>query len=283
VIPTQFDYKRANSIDEAIALLGESNGEGKFLAGGHSIVPLMKLRMSEPGVLIDIARIPALRGIREANGNIEIGAATTHHEVATSALLRKLAPVASEAAAEIGDPQVRHRGTLGGSLAHSDPSADMPAVMVALDAEFHLKGKGGWRSVKAEDFFLDLFTVDMADDELIAGVQFAPIAKAAYAKLHQKASHYAIVGVCAALQVEGNVCQSARVAVTGASTHAQRLAEVEEALAGKELTPATIDAAAAVAGEALEDVNSDIHASEAYRRAMVKVFTRRALQRAAFR
>ena len=283
MIPTQFDYKRANSIDEAIALLSESNGEGKFLAGGHSIVPLMKLRMSEPGVLIDIARIPSLRGIREANGNIEIGATTTHHEVATSALLRKLAPVASEAAAEIGDPQVRHRGTLGGSLAHSDPSADMPAVMVALDAEFHLKGKGGWRSVKAEDFFMDLFTVDMAEDELIAGVQFAPIAKAAYAKLHQKASHYAIVGVCAALQVEGNVCQSARVAVTGASTHAQRLAEVEEALAGKDLTPATIDAAAAVAGEALEDVNSDIHASEAYRRAMVKVFTRRALQRAAFR
>ena len=283
MIPTQFDYKRANSIDEAIALLSESNGEGKFLAGGHSIVPLMKLRMSEPGVLIDIARIPALRGIREANGNIEIGATTTHHEVATSALLRKLAPVASEAAAEIGDPQVRHRGTLGGSLAHSDPSADMSAVMVALDAEFHLKGKGGWRSVKAEDFFMDLFTVDMAEDELIAGVQFAPIAKAAYAKLHQKASHYAIVGVCAALQVEGNVCQSARVAVTGASTHAQRLAEVEEALAGKELTPATIDAAAAVAGEALEDVNSDIHASEAYRRAMVKVFTRRALHRAASR
>ena len=283
MIPTQFDYKRANSIDEAIALLSESNGEGKFLAGGHSIVPLMKLRMSEPGVLIDIARIPSLRGIREANGNIEIGATTTHHEVATSALLRKLAPVASEAAAEIGDPQVRHRGTLGGSLAHSDPSADMPAVMVALDAEFHLKGKGGWRSVKAEDFFMDLFTVDMAEDELIAGVQFAPIAKAAYAKLHQKASHYAIVGVCAALQVEGNVCQSARVAVTGASTHAQRLAEVEEALAGKDLTPATIDAAAAVAGEALEDVNSDIHGSEAYRRAMVKVFTRRALQRAAFR
>ena len=283
MIPTQFDYKRANSIDEAIALLSESNGEGKFLAGGHSIVPLMKLRMSEPGVLIDIARIPALRGIREVNGNIEIGATTTHHDVATSALLRKLAPVASEAAAEIGDPQVRHRGTLGGSLAHSDPSADMPAVMVALDAEFHLKGKGGWRSVKAEDFFLDLFTVDMAEDELIAGVQFAPIGKAAYAKLHQKASHYAIVGVCAALQVEGTVCQSARVAVTGASTHAQRLAEVEEALAGKELTPATIDAAAAVAGEALEGVNSDIHASEAYRRAMVKVFTRRALQRAASR
>jgi len=283
MIPTQFDYKRANSIDEAIALLAETGGDGKFLAGGHSIVPLMKLRMSEPGVLIDIARIPGLSGIREDKGKIEIGATTTHHDVATSALLQRSAPVVSEAAAEIGDPQVRHRGTLGGSLAHSDPSADMPAVMVALDAEIHLKGQGGWRSVKAENFFQDLFTVDMAEDELIAGVQFAPITKAAYAKLHQRASHYAIVGVCAALQVEGNVCQSARVAVTGASTHAQRLTEVEQALAGKPLTQANIDAAASVAGDALQDVSSDIHASEAYRRAMVKVFTRRALERAAAR
>lgn len=283
MIPTKFDYQRANSIDEAIALIQATNGEGKFLAGGHSIVPLMKLRLSEPGVLVDIARIPGLSGIREDQGKIEIGATTTHHTVATSALLHKLAPVVAEAAAEIGDPQVRHRGTLGGSLAHSDPAADMPAVMIALDAEIHLKGKGGWRAVKAENFFQDLFTVDLAEDELIAGVQFEPVSKAAYAKLHQKASHYAIVGVCAALQLQGNLCQSARVAVTGASTHAQRMPEVEAALAGKELNQANIDAAAAVAGDALEDVNADIHASEAYRRAMVKVFTRRAVEHAAAR
>jgi carbon-monoxide dehydrogenase medium subunit len=281
VIPTEFEYKRAQSIDDAIALLAD--GEGKLLAGGHSLIPLMKLRLSEPGLLIDIARIPGLAGVREKDGKIEIGATTVHHDVETSALLRAQAPVVAEAAGEIGDPQVRNRGTLGGSLAHADPAADMPAVMVALDAEIHLKGPNGWRAVRAEAFFQDLFTVDMAPDEIIAGVQFAPVAKAAYAKLHQKASHYAIVGVCAALQVEGNVCRSARVAITGASTHAQRLTAVEQALTGKELTQANIDAAALLAADGLTDVNADIHASEAYRRAMAKVFTRRALERAASR
>jgi carbon-monoxide dehydrogenase medium subunit len=283
VIPTEFEYKRAGSIDEAIQLLAASKGEGKFLAGGHSLIPLMKLRLSEPGVLIDIARIPGLGGVREKDGKLEIGATTTHHDVETSDLLKRLAPVVAEAASEIGDPQVRNRGTLGGSLAHSDPAADMPAVVVALGAEIHLKGPKGWRAVKAEDFFTDLFTVDMAEDEIIAGVQFAPVRTAAYAKLHQKASHYAIVGVAAALQVSGGVCQSARVAVTGASTHAQRLTSVEAALAGKRLDEATIAAASAVAGNGLQNINSDIHASEAYRRAMVKVFTRRALTAAARR
>lgn len=283
MISTSFEYQRATSLDDAVALLGQSNGEGKFVAGGHSLIPLMKLRLSEPGVLIDIARIPGLSGVREKDDKIEIGATTTHHDVETSDLLLRQAPVVAEAAHEIGDPQVRNRGTLGGSVAHADPAADMPAVLIALDAEIHLKGPNGWRAVKADAFFQDLFTVDMAENEIIAGVQFAPIQKAAYAKLHQRASHYAIVGVCAALQVEGGVCRSARVAVTGASTHAQRLASVEAALTGKDLSQANIDAAAAVAGEGLQDINSDIHASEAYRRAMVKVFTRRALERAAAR
>jgi carbon-monoxide dehydrogenase medium subunit len=283
VIPTQFEYQRANSLDEAIALLGKGEGDAKLLAGGHSLIPLMKLRMSEPGILIDIARIPGLGGVREKGGKVEIGATTVHHDVATSTLLRQVAPVVAEAAAEIGDPQVRNRGTLGGSLAHADPSADMPAVMVALDAEIHLKGPNGWRAVKAEDFFQDMFTVDMAEDEIIAGVQFAPITTAAYAKLHQKASHYAIVGICAALQVSNGVCQSARIAVTGASTHAYRLTAVEDALAGKPLNAANIAAAAALAPGGLGDVNSDIHASEAYRRAMTVVFTRRAIEKAAAR
>lgn len=283
MIPTQFDYRRAATIDEAIALMRESGGEAKFLAGGHSLIPLMKLRLSEPGVLIDIARIPGLAGIRERDGRIEIGAATTHHDVETATLLLQRAPVVAEAAHEIGDPQVRNRGTLGGSLAHADPAADMPAVMVALDAEIHLKSASGWRAEKAEDFFLDLFTVDLAEDEIIASVRFAPIQKAAYAKLHQRASHYAIVGVCAALEVEDNVCRAARVAATGASTHAQRLRAVEDALAGKALTEAAITAAAALADEGIEDINRDIHASADYRRAMLRVFTRRALQRAAAR
>ncbi|MFN0148565.1 MAG: FAD binding domain-containing protein, partial [Dehalococcoidia bacterium] len=283
MIPTEFDYKRATSMDDAIALLKATNGDGKFVAGGHSLVPLMKLRLSEPSVLVDIARVPGLGGIREKDGKLEVGATTTHHDVATSDLLKRLAPVVAEAAGEIGDPQVRNRGTLGGSLAHSDPAADMPAVMVALDAEVHLKGPGGFRAVRAADFFQGMFTVDMAEDELIVGVQFAPVRAAAYAKLHQKASHYAIVGVAAALTINGGTIQSARLGLTGASSHAQRMPEVEAALAGKPATQATFDAAAALAGQGLQDVNADIHASEAYRRAMVKVFTRRALERAAAR
>jgi carbon-monoxide dehydrogenase medium subunit len=281
MIATEFEYKRASSLDDAIALLQASNGEGKFLAGGHSLIPLMKLRLSEPGVLIDISKIEQLRGIRERDGGkIEIGSGTTHHEVATSGLIQGLCPAVSECAAEIGDTQVRNRGTLGGSLAHSDPSADMPAVIVALDAEIHLKGPGGWRAVKAADFFQDLFTVDMAEDEIIAGVQFVPVKAAAYAKLHQRASHYAIVGVAAALQVSGGVIQSARLGLTGAASHARRMPDVEAALAGKPATAETIAAAAAIAGDDLEDVNADLHASAAYRRAMVKVFTRRALEKA---
>jgi carbon-monoxide dehydrogenase medium subunit len=283
MIPTEFEYSRATSIDDAIARLSATGGDGKFLAGGHSLVPLMKLRLSEPSILIDIARIPGLSGIREKDGAIEIGATTTHDAVATSDLLKRLAPAVADAAGQIGDPQVRNRGTLGGSLAHSDPAADMPAVMVALDAELHLKGTGGWRTVRAGDFFQGMFTVDLAEDELIAAVRFAPVKAAAYAKLHQKASHYAIVGVAAALDVSGGTIRSARLGLTGASTHAQRMPAVEAALAGKPLNQATIDAAAALAGEGLEDVNSDMHASEAYRRAMVKVFTRRALQQAAAR
>ena len=280
MIPAEFDYKRATSLDDAISLLQQSNGEGKFLAGGHSLIPLMKLRLSEPGVLIDIARIPQLQGIREKDGKVEIGAASTHTDIATSEIVRRLCPVVAEAAAEIGDPQVRNRGTIGGSLAHADPAADYPAVMVALDAEIHIKGPGGWRAVKAGDFFQGTFTVDLAEDELIAGVQIAPAPTAGYAKLHQRASHYAIVGVAVSLDMDGNTCRSARIGLTGASTHAQRLTQVEASLAGKELSQANIDAAANLAADGLEDVNSDIHASEAYRRAMVKVFTRRAIQKA---
>jgi aerobic carbon-monoxide dehydrogenase medium subunit len=277
VIPTAFEYQRATSVDDAIAKL---KAGGKILAGGHSLVPLMKLRLSEPGVLIDIARIPALAGIREKDGTIEIGAATVHHDVATSQVLRDKSPFVAEAASDIGDQQVRNRGTIGGSLAHSDPAADYPAVMLALDADILLKGPGGARTVKASAFFQGLFTVDLGGDEIITGVQFAPVKTAAYAKLHQRASHFAIVGVAAALDVKGGTIQSARVGLTGASTHATRLSKVEAALTGKPLSKATIDAASKDAGAEIADINSDIHASEDYRRAMIPVFTRRALEAA---
>jgi len=275
VIPTGFDYQRATSIDDALARL-KAGGGGKLLAGGHSLVPLMKLRLSEPSVLIDITRIPGLAGIREKDGTIEIGAGTTHSDVAASSLLRQACPMLADTAGEIGDPQVRNRGTLGGSLAHADPAADYPAAMLALDAEIHMKGPKGWRRVKANDFFQGLFTVDLAPDEMIVGVQFAPVRSAAYAKLHQRASHFAIVGVAAALDVKGGVIQSARIGLTGAGTHATRLSAVEQALAGK---PATKESAASAAALAtLDELNSDIHASEEYRRAMIPVFAKRAIE-----
>jgi aerobic carbon-monoxide dehydrogenase medium subunit len=277
VIPTTFEYARATSLDDALAKLKAAGAGGKFIAGGHSLVPLMKLRLSEPTMLIDISRIPDLAGIRERDGKITIGAATVHHDVATSSLLQARCPAVSDAAATIGDPQVRNRGTLGGSLAHADPSADMPAVMLALDAEIHLKGPKGWRVVKAPDFFEGLFTVDMATDEIVASVQFVPVRAAAYAKLHQRASHYAIVGVAAALEVSGGRIVSARIGLTGAASHAQRLISVERSLAGQPLTKQAIEGAAQAAGQDLTEVSTDIHASADYRRAMIPVFTRRAL------
>ncbi len=280
MIPTAFDYQRATSLDDAIAKLGGAPAGAKLLAGGHSLIPLMKLRLSEPHVLVDISRIGELSGIRQKDGTIEIGAGTVHAEVAGSTLLRDVCPVVAETAAEIGDPQVRNKGTLGGSLAHADPSADYPATMIALDAEIHIKGPQGWRKVKAADFFIDLFTVDLAPNEIIAGVQFTPVRAAAYAKLHQRASHFAIVGVAAALDVQGGVIQSARIGLTGALSHAIRLTNVEEALKGKPATAATLDAASKLAGTNLEGINADIHASAEYRRAMVTVFTKRALENA---
>jgi carbon-monoxide dehydrogenase medium subunit len=275
-----FEYSRATSVDDALAKLRATNGEGKFIAGGHSLVPLMKLRLSEPRTLIDIARIKGLSGISRKDGKIEIGAGTVHHDVASSALLQQACPMVADAAAAIGDPQVRNRGTLGGSLAHADPSADYPAAMLALDAEIHIKGPKGSRVVKAPDFFQGLFTVDLASDEIIVGVQFNPVRCAAYAKLYQRASHFAIVGVAAALDVSAGTIRSARIGVTGASGHATRLTDVEEALSGKPLSVRSIEDAARHAGAHLQDVNSDIHASEEYRRAMIPVFTQRALERA---
>ena len=277
MISTAFEYSRAVSVDDALAKLRAANGEGKLIAGGHSLIPVMKLRLSQPAALIDIGRIPELSGVRKKDGKIEIGAGTVHHDVATSSVLRQECPMLADAAATIGDPQVRNRGTLGGSLAHADPSADYPAAMLALDADIHLKGPNGARVVKARDFFRGLFTVDLAADELIVAVQFAPVRAAAYAKLYQRASHFAIVGVAAALEVNNGVITAARIGLTGAGSHATRLTEVEEALAGKTPSSASIEAASRSAGAAIDDINSDIHASREYRRAMIPVFTQRAL------
>ena len=280
MIPSAFDYERATSVDDAVARLAAAGGAAKLIAGGHSLVPLMKLRLNEPGTLIDIARIPELAGIREADGAIEIGAGTVHHAVATSALLRARCPVVAETAATIGDPQVRNRGTLGGSIAHADPAADYPATLLALDAEVRIQGPRGARTVSARDFFQDLFTVDLAGDELITAVRFAPVRAAAYAKLYQRASRFAIVGVAAALDIADGAVRGARLGLTGALSHAVRLTAVEEALAGRPADADTVAAAAARAAEGLSDLNVDIHASADYRRAMVGVFAQRALRAA---
>ena len=277
MIPVAFDYQRAASIDDAIAKLAASGG-GKLIAGGHSLVPLMKLRLSEPGTLVDISRIPGLSGIRDAGGRIEIGATTTHNDIASSKLLRDQCPMIADAASEIGDPQVRNRGTIGGSIAHADPAADFPAVVLALDADIVLKGPNGSRTVKASAYFRGFYDVDLAPGELIVGVHFTPVKAAAYAKLHQRASHYAIVGVAAALDAKGGVIQSARIGLTGAATHAVRLAGVEKALAGKKADG--IEAAAAASANEIADINADLHASADYRKAMIPVFVKRAVEKA---
>ena len=276
MIPVSFEYERAASIDEALAKLAA--GGGKLIAGGHSLVPLMKLRLSEPGKLVDISKIPGLSGIKEVGGKIEIGATTTHAELASSKLLRDKCPIIAEAAAEIGDPQVRNRGTIGGSLAHADPASDLPAVAIALDADIQIKGTGGARTVKAAAFFRGFYDVDLLPGELIVAVQFTPVKSAAYAKLHQRASHYAIVGAAVALDVTGGVIQSARVGLTGATTHAMRLTSVESALAGKKADG--IAAAVASAAGGVSDVNADLHAGADYRKAMIPVFVKRAVERA---
>ena len=277
MIPVAFEYERASSIEDALSRLA---GGGKLIAGGHSLVPLMKLRLSEPGRLVDISRIPGLSGVREAGGKIEIGATTVHQDIAASKLLRDKCPMLAEAAAEIGDAQVRNRGTVGGSLAHADPAADLPAVMLAADADINIRGKGGARTVKAADFFQGFYTVDLAADELIVSVQLTPVRAAGYAKLHQKASHYAVVGVAAALEIKGGVIESARIGLTGATTHAVRLTEVEKSLAGQKATKEAVASATKSAGSEIADINADLHASADYRRAMIPVFTRRALEKA---
>jgi carbon-monoxide dehydrogenase medium subunit len=280
MIPTPFDYRRAATLDEAVAQLAAANGSAKLIAGGHSLVPLMKLRLAEPRMLIDIGHIPDLSGIREKDGWIEIGAGTVHHDVAVSAVLKHACPLIAEAAASIGDQQVRNRGTIGGSLAHADPSADYPAVMLALDADVHIVGPRGSRTVKAAAFFRDLFTVDLAADEILVAVRFSPARVSGYCKLVQRASHFAIVGVGAVLEVSGGKVITARIGVTGAGATATRLTKVEAALVGQTASSELIAAATKNAGADVRTVNADIHASEDYRRAMISVFARRALERA---
>lgn len=284
MIPSAFEYLAPTTLQEAISLLSTHKDEAKVLAGGHSLLPMMKLRLAAPAYLIDLGRIPNLAYIRESEGRIQIGPLTTHYMVESSDLLRQRLTALPEAAGMIGDVQVRNRGTIGGSLAHADPAGDLPAVMQMAEAQFKLIGPGGERAVTTEQFFVDLLTTALGPDELLAEVH-VPVPPArtgtAYMKVFQKASGFAIVGVAArvTLGADGQVCQTARVGITGVAAKSFRARGVEQALEGKALDEPAITAAAEHASEGVEAL-SDLHASGDYRLALARVYTKRALLRA---
>lgn len=279
--PEQFAYHRATSVDDAIRLLGEVE-DAKIIAGGHSLLPAMKLRLAAPAALIDIGRLSELKGIA-VNGGVTIGAGTTYREIQDSAELAAALPVMAETAYVVGDLQVRSRGTLGGSLAHSDPAADFTAVLLALGASVHAKGPNGEREISTDDLFVDLLTTSLEPDEILTSISIpasAIGANAAYEKHAHPASGYAVVGVAAVLTVTGGVITAAGVAVTGATSKATRLSGVEAALIGKTASAETIAAATSGASDGLE-INGDVYASAEYRAHLVNVLAKRAVTRAA--
>ena len=277
MIPVSFDYFAPASLQEALQLLADRGEDAKLLAGGHSLVPLMKLRLAQPAALIDLGRVAELKGISVQGGRVRVGAMTTHAEVASSLEVIQNAPALAQAAHEIGDRQVRARGTIGGSLAHNDPAADLPAVMLALDAEITVRSAGGERTLKAEDFFVGMLETALRPDELITSVSVAVSPHSAYVKFPNPASHYAITGVCVSVQGNGTV-SSARIGVTGAAPMAFRATAAESALTGKMLSAESVAAAAAAAYDGRE-LLGDIHASAEYRGSLVRVMTRRALEK----
>lgn len=266
MIPAKFDYKRAASVSEAVSLLGEHGSEAKVVSGGHSLVPAMKLRMSRPEVLIDIKRIPGLDTIKEEGDEIVIGANCTHTQVMRSELVKDDLNIVHQAVSKIGDVQIRNRGTIGGGLAHADPSSDYPAVVLACDATIEVEGKDGQRTIPATEFFLGLFWTALAEDEIITAVRFPKVANGNYQKFFQSASRFAVVGV-AAVQ-DGN---GVKVGVTGVSGSPYRASAVEQAYSGS-------SDAAEHAVEGVEDIMSDHFADETYRTHLAKVMVKKALE-----
>lgn len=283
--PSPFQYHRASTIDEALALLDQFGSEAKILAGGHSLLPVLKLRLAEPGHLIDIGEISALKGVTElAGGGIRVGALTTHEDLTRDPLVTRHAPVLAQASAEVGDRQVRNRGTLGGALAHADAAADQPAAILALDAVMIAQGPAGERRIPASEFFTGFLSTALEPDEILTAVEIPALPArtgSSYQKLANQASGYAIVGVAAMVTLDPDGrCESARIGVTGAVTPAIRAATAEAALAGKALTNGAIPAAAALVPNGL-DILGDLHASEEYRRRVLTGLTERALRAAA--
>src|SRR5499427_8027328 len=267
--PAQFEYHKASTVKEALDLLGKYKDDAKLLAGGHSLLPAMKLRLAQPKHLIDIGKVTGLSGIKEDGGTLVIGALTTHYQIESSGVLKSKCPLLSEVAACIGDPMVRNLGTIGGSLAHADPAADYPAAIIALGAEMVAEGPKGKRTIKADDFFKGLLTTALGPDEILTEVRVpVPAAKVgcAYLKFPHPASRFAVVGVAAVVTVDGGRVTKAGVGITGAGTKAVRAKGVEAGLSGKALDGV--------------DVQADLQGSVEYKQHLLKVFARRAIEAA---
>jgi carbon-monoxide dehydrogenase medium subunit len=277
MIPAAFDYRRASSLDDALGAL--ASGDAKVLAGGMSLLPLMKLRLARPGMLVDIGRLDELRRIGPTgDGGYEVGALATYADVMAATSL----PFARDCIQHIGDVQVRNRGTVGGAIAHADPASDLPALGLALDYSVVLRSQRGERVVPLDGFFQGAFETDIAPDEILVSMRRGPLpagANGSYQKLAHPASGYSIVGVCAVVASDGGTINYARVALTGVGEVAYRAKAVEAALMG---TDGSADAVAAAAGHAADGqtVNSDIYADRAYRSKMAEVYTRRAIEAA---
>ena len=279
MIPESFDYQRAGSVREALTLLKQHGENAKILAGGHSLIPTMKLRLANPGTLIDIGGISELKYINDKGDYLAIGAGTTHLMVETSSLVKQKAPALSQAAGQIGDVQVRNRGTIGGVLAHSDPQADYPGVVLALNATIVAEGSGGERTIEAVDYFTGLWETALGENEILTEVRI-PVdsanANSCYLKFPQPASRYPYVGCAVAMDNSGGNCSEVRVGFSGVAESAFRDSGVEDAIRGQALKDETIAAASAKAAEG-RTVLSDYFVSEEYRRAMAQVYAKRAL------
>lgn len=281
-----FDYYRARSLAEAQQLLAAHPG-AKLLAGGHSLVPLLKLRLAAPPAVVDIGRIQELRGITRSGERMRIGALTTHAELAASPELRAAASALAEAAAVVGDPAVRNRGTIGGNVAHADPASDLPTVLVALSARMIIAGAQGERTIEADQFFTGIMTTALADGEILVAID-VPVARpgqaSAYEKFAHPASRYAVVGAATLMTIQNDTCTAAQVALGGLLPNARRAPTVERALAGKPASAETIAAAAQqVTADLGADVSGDLFASADYRAAMAPVYVKRALTAAVAR
>ena len=282
MVSSSFEYFAPTTLAEAQNLLSRYGAEAKVVAGGHSLIPMMKLRLTELKYLIDMGRISGLSYIREQDGGLAIGAMTTYYQIESSSLVRDRYLALAEAAALVADLQVRNKGTIGGSLAHADPAADLPAVVLALEGQIRSGGPSDQRSIDADGFFSDPFTTALKENEILTEIRIPSLPAntgGSYKKFGNKASHFAIVGVAAFVTMDRGVCQRVRVGITGAGSRASRARETERALEGKEPTESNLGQAARQSTQGM-DFLGDIHASEEYRAHLTQVFTRRALDEA---